>query len=362
MGSETRFSPKALILLLAGVAAFLIYIYVFNVDIPKIISEIQRANPYFYLLAFAASILDVSFFALTWHFLLRPLSIKPSFKKTFLLVWVGLFVDLLIPAEAVSGEISKAYLMGKDHEDGIGKVVASLVAQRIIGTIITVLMLVLGALTLFVNHLLTGFVLNLMVLVIVGTVISLIVLLLFCIKEAWTLRMVDALVRFADYVTRGRWKLKTLRTEALRATRMFHKGIKTYGADVKALAPPIVFATASWMFNILTYYFVFLSLGFSQISWSVLMVVSALIIAIKAVPLGVPFEVGLPEITMSTLFFYLLVPDLKLCITATILIRILTVLARFFIGFAAQQLLGIQVITTVDTKKLLEQPSEKENR
>lgn len=361
MSSETRFSLKALILLLAGIAAFLIYIYVFNVDIQKIISEMQRANLYFYLLAFAASILDVLFFALTWHFLLRPLSMRPSFNRTFLLVWVGIFVDLLIPAEAVSGEISKAYLMGKDYEDGIGKVVASLVAQRIIGTVITTLMLVLGALTLFVNHLLTGFVLNLMVIVIVGTVTSLIVLLLLCMKEAWTLRMVDVLVRFADYVTRGRWKLKALRTEALRTTRMFHEGIKAYGANVRALTPPIVFAIASWIFNILIYYFVFLSLRFSQISWSALMVVSALIIAIKAIPLGVPFEIGLPEITMSTLFYLLGVPDLKLCITATILIRILTVWVRFFVGFAAQQLLGIQAITGVDAKKLVEQPSEKEN-
>jgi hypothetical protein len=54
----------------------------------------------------------------------------------------------------------------------------------------------------------------------------------------------------------------------------------------------------------------------------------------------------LPEITMSTLYMTLL-PEIpfKICGTATILIRILTVWLRFFIGFIIQQWLGVKSIT-----------------
>lgn len=362
MDSRKRFSLKTLALLLVGIVAFFIYIYLFNVDIPKIIGEIQRANPYFYLLALLASIADIFFFAVTWYFLLLPLSMKPSFKKIFLYVWVGLFVDLLIPAEAVSGEISKIYLMTRNKVEDTGKVVASLIVQRILGTLITTLTLVLGALALFMNHMLVGFVLNLMVLVTVGTVVSLLFLLLLCIKENWTLRIVDAVVRFSDYITGGRWKLRKLRAEALRATRMFHRAMDIYGSNPKSLIPPVTASLTSWIMNMLIFYFVFLSLGYEAISWSTIMVTSALIVAIKAIPLGIPFEVGLPEITMSTLFYLLGVPDLKLCITATILIRILAVWVRFFIGFVAQQLLGIQALATVNAEKTIEETAEMTSR
>jgi uncharacterized protein (TIRG00374 family) len=364
MDSKTRVSLRSFTLLLVGIAAFILYIYLFNVDIPKILGEMQRANPHFYLLALIASFLDVFFFAVSWHFLLLPLSIKPRFRKTFLFVWVSLFIDLLIPAEAVSGEISKIYLMTRDHEEETGKIVASLVVQRILGTLVTTLTLVLGFLALFMNQLLEGFILNLMVLVTVGTAISLIFLVLLCIKETWTLWLVDSAIKFADYVTRGRWKLQRLHEKALEATRMFHQAVKSYGMKPESLLPPIAAYILAWISNIFVFYFVFLSLSleYHQISWSGLMVTSAILVAIKAVPLGVPFEVGLPEITMSTLFFFLVVRNMQVCITATILIRILTVWVRFLIGFLAQQALGIHALATLSTEGLIEETSEKDSQ
>jgi len=167
-------------------------------------------------------------------------------------------------------------------------------------------------------------------------------------------------VRFADYITRGRWKLKKLRAEALKATRMFHQAMKIYSANPKSLVPPMAASITAWILGMLVFYFVFLSLGYYQISWSNIMVTSAILVAIKSVPLGIPFEVGLPEITMSTLFYLLGVPGIRLCVTATILIRILTVWVRFFIGFIAQQLLGIQALATINAKKLVEEPEEKD--
>jgi len=350
MNSKTWLSLRAFTLLLVGIAAFIIYIYLFNVDLPKILGEIQRANPHFYLLALIASFLDVFFFAVSWHFLLLPLSIKPHFRKTFLFVWVSLFVDLLIPAEAVSGEISKVYLMARNYEKETGKIVASLVIQRILGTLVTTLTLVLGFLALFMNQLLEGFILNLMFLVTVGTTISLIFLVLLCVKEKWTLLIVDSIIKLADYITKGRWKLQELHERALEATRMFHQAVRSYGMKPKSLLPPIAAYILAWISNIFVFYFVFLSLGYYQISWSGLMVTSAILVAIKAVPLGVPFEVGLPEITMSTLFFFLVVQNMQVCITATILIRILTVWVRFLIGFIAQQALGIHALATLSTE------------
>ena len=68
---------------------------------------------------------------------------------------------------------------------------------------------------------------------------------------------------------------------------------------------------------------------------------SAIFLAVKAIPIGVPFEVGLPEAVMTTLYISMGVFG-PLAATATILTRIITLWFRFFIGFGAQQWLELK--------------------
>ena len=79
------------------------------------------------------------------------------------------------------------------------------------------------------------------------------------------------------------------------------------------------------------------------VSWSVVLITSTIVLAVKSIPLGVPFEVGLPEITMTTLYISLGVPE-GLAATATILTRLLTLWLRFFVGFIAQQWLELKPV------------------
>ncbi len=67
-----------------------------------------------------------------------------------------------------------------------------------------------------------------------------------------------------------------------------------------------------------------------------MLITTSLVTAIKSVPVGIPFEVGLPEITMTTLYVSLGVPA-GIAATSTILSRLITLWLRFIIGFAAYQ-------------------------
>jgi uncharacterized membrane protein YbhN (UPF0104 family) len=93
-----------------------------------------------------------------------------------------------------------------------------------------------------------------------------------------------------------------------------------------------------------------LSIGYTEISWTAILVVSAIFVAVKSIPIGVPFEIGLPEITLTTLFILFGVPA-QVSATATILSRLLTLWLRFFIGFGAQQWIGIKTITASTNNK-----------
>ena len=336
---------------MVGIAAFVIYIYLFNVDIQQIFGEVQKINPYYYALAAVASLVDVFLFTLSWQFLLRHLSVKFHFLKSFAFVWIGIYVDTIIPAESVSGEIAKIYLVNKEQNGTAGKATASIVAQRLIGLGTTVVTLLVGAALLLVQSLLYGIMLTLILFLIAMVCVFFIIVVFFSFMEKWTYRMLDSLIRFAEWISRGRWKLTKLREEVLQTQKDFHVAVKEYLHAPKTLFVASFFSGFSWIFALLVYFFTFQAIGYSQISWSAILVVSAIFVAVKAIPIGVPFEVGLPEITLTALLqVFFGVPGL-IGATATILIRLLTLWLRFFIGFGAQQWLGIKAIVSTSDRE-----------
>jgi uncharacterized protein (TIRG00374 family) len=344
---------KTLLLPFIGLAAFFLYIYIFQVDLLAIIEKIQHINLYFYVLATASTLLDTLFVALAWHSLLDFLSVQVSRFRAFLYVWVGIFVDTLIPAESVSGEISKIYLVNREQNGTAGKATASIIAHRIIGMSINVGTLLVGAALLLIENQLRGMLLTLTLFLVVVTLFFLVLVLLLCVKENWTMRIVDGIMKFVERVSRGRWKLSRFREEALREAKEFHSAMKEYARAPKTMFTAVSLSVISWMFALAVFYLTFLSMGYPQISWSAILVITAIFMAVKSIPVGVPFEVGLPEITLTTLLYFFVRQwagtDLfawEISATATILMRLLTLWFRFFIGFAAQQWIGIKVITT----------------
>jgi uncharacterized protein (TIRG00374 family) len=341
---------KTFLVPVIGLVAFFLYIYLFNVDIQQIIAKLQQINLGYYLFAMVAALLDIAFFSMAWHSLLSRLSVKISLFKSFLFVWIGIFVDTMIPAESVSGEISKIYLVNREQMGTAGKATASVVAQRLIGMSINVGTLVTGAVLLLIQHLLYGMILTLILFLVAVTFVFLALILFLCGREKWTMGIVDKIISFAEWISRGRWKLGKLREEVIEATKAFHTAIKEYAHAPKTLVIASCFSVISWLFALGIFYLTFLSIGYTKISWSAILVVSAIFVAVKSVPVGVPFEIGLPEITLTTLF-YLFTGDAQVSATATILSRLLTLWLRFFIGFGAQQWIGIKAITASTNNK-----------
>ena len=67
----------------------------------------------------------------------------------------------------------------------------------------------------------------------------------------------------------------------------------------KTLLPAFVFPTASWTFSLAVFFLTFLVILSAKVSWSAILVTSATFVAAKCLPVGVPFEVGLPETALS---------------------------------------------------------------
>jgi len=214
MFSEKGFRFKKFIpFLLIGLLVFILYLFFF-VGVADIVQSLQRANLLYYSLAFVAVVIGMLFYSLAWQSLLRPISEKrTSLGKFFLIAWIGDFVDILVPAESISGEISKAYLMSKSSGDNIGKVVASIVSHRILSMTATIGSLIAGLMLFIPNYELPKPAMNLIILVTSGVAISLLFLYIIIIREKTIQRILDPILRLLAFLSKGQWRLNRLRAK-----------------------------------------------------------------------------------------------------------------------------------------------------
>lgn len=353
--SKPRITRKTIIFPLIGLATFLLYVYLFQVDISTIVETAKRANPIIYGLASALCLIEVFFFAISWRVLARTLLIELSVMKSYLLVWYSIFVDTIIPAESVSGEAVRVYMITREHgKETCGRAVASLVAHRLLGMAMNVIVLIAGMILLFTESQLEPLIFNLISIVAVGITFTLLLIMLLSFKEKWTLKIINGLVRIGKFLSRRKWnkQLTKMKEDAMDIAKSFHSAIKEYRHNPITIITSFSYLAVTWFFSLGIPYLVFVSLDY-QVSWSVILITSTVVLAIKSIPLGIPFEVGIPEIAMTTLYTSLGVPP-EISATATILIRLITLWLRFFIGFLAQQWLELKPVLTQTNNKLAE--------
>lgn len=337
---KPNLSWKMIIFPLLGLIGFFLYIYIFNVNIIGIFETAKTANPLIYSIAILFGLFQVLFFTISWRVLTNHLSIKMTITRAYLYVWYGMYVDTIVPAQSISGEVTRTYLLTRDRCGSFGKVVASLYTHRFIGTTINAVALISGLVLLTFGGNVNPLVFNLIILVAAVIIAILILMAVLSLKQAWTLKGINWLTNFTQKISRGRIKLGKLKEEAVEITTHFHDSMKEFRHTPRAIAFSLFYLLLSWFFSLSIPFLVFMSLN-HPVSISVIIVTSAIFLAVKSIPVGIPFEVGLPEAVMTTLYFSMGVP-LAIAATATILVRIITLWLFFIIGFGAQQWLELK--------------------
>lgn len=360
VSAKPKITWKTLIMLLIGIVAFILYLFILRVDMPEILAKIQSANMPLYLLAASLIFVEMFLYSMAWHSLLSFLSVKLSVLKSYLYVWYGNFMDIVIPAESISGEISRAYLITREQGNAVsGKVAASLVTHRLIGMGVGAVTIGTGTIMLLTGKPVDPLVFNLSVFVTATTIFFIILLVSLCVKINWTLKIIDRSIKIFEFIGKGRWrwKLAKAREDAFKIVGMFHDSMEAYAHAPRVVAISILLSASSWLSYLAICYIIFLAIGFNSYYLDmigIIFVTQSIVTAVKSIPIGVPFEVGLPEITMTTLYTVLGIP-FEISATVTILTRILSLWLKFFVGFAIQQWVEITAIKaalkTVKTEK-----------
>lgn len=322
----------------AGLFVFLLYLYF--VGLGDVVNEIIQADPFFYSSAFAAMVLSVVFYSLTWQRLLQILSVKSSFFKAFQFVWVGSFVDLLVPAESISGDISRVYLMSREYDENAGKVVASVVGHRVLAMTITLGGLVISAIYFVVRYHPPILVMEFIGVVGAGTIIAMVLIFYLSRKRQATEKVVNWVIGLLVRFSRGRWRFDRLKKQAEKMLKAFHDGIDTLGVRPSRLVLPVFLAIVAWILDLLVSTFVFRALS-ASVSFSAIVIVYSISVAFQTIPIGIPGEVGVLDVVMATLYYLLGIP-IEVSAGATVLIRFLTLWIRLLIGGLTVQWVGVK--------------------
>lgn len=243
-----------------GYTALILYL-VYFVGLFELISTIEKVNLGVYALAITSVIVSIVFHTLVWFRLLSYLSIKLSFRRSFTLYWVGIFVDNLIPG-GWSGDLFKAYLLSREPNIDGGKAVASIVAKNMYEAIFNLGNMVLGLILLLLNYTFEGTILISIGAVMILLTLPLVLLLVISFKPEGAKKVVAIIMRVISRLSRNRWNLKWFEVEIDKLLDDYHEGVKILLQNPKVLTQPLIFSFFAWGLEVFTLFLVFASLGF----------------------------------------------------------------------------------------------------
>ena len=122
-------------------------------------------------------------------------------------------------------------MLSKKSNEDVGKVAASVIGQKLISMILTVVILALGVGILALKYVLPGFVIGFLVGVFVIALVSLVVVFYVSTSPKATQKMLDLLIAIGSFILRSHWDAVYFRTHAERTLKTFHEGIGSLTAN-----------------------------------------------------------------------------------------------------------------------------------
>lgn len=341
--------------MIAGLVAFIIYLYFF-IGIPKVLEVIGSINStqyaVFYSLALVTVLASVFCWAAAWNSILKTLSVKISYRRTYLYYWVGYFSDLVLPCATICGELTRLYLVQKQTGKSYGILAASAVTNRIVAYVIVVLGLYSGAILIFLKPGVPQVILNVFIVFIVGVTIYLAVLLYL----AFAKHAARNIARLYEKI------LKTIRPkhyhpekEAQREASLtsYYLGFKKFRENPRALIRPLLIHLIAYLLGLSVYIFIFYALGIPSTPE---LYVVVYFIATAVQDAAASFSVGSLEIILTSIFILYGLDPGKSVITA-LLVRSAGFWFPLFVGFLAVQYMGTKNL--ISQAPQLEKASEK---
>ncbi|MEM0010763.1 MAG: lysylphosphatidylglycerol synthase transmembrane domain-containing protein [Candidatus Bathyarchaeia archaeon] len=336
---------KFLAFLFIGLSIFLVYLF-FTIGINEILNVFQGLNIYHYLLYYTLALISVFLstllYSMSWNKLMESVGIRIGIKRTFLYCWLGNFVDAITPFETVSGEITRIYLVQRETGEPPGKIVASVIAHRIIVTFIALGSLTISSIFLITKCNISAGIIYPLLLIISGSIAVTFLLMIMSLKRGVAERVADTILNFIAFILKGHVNLLETRRKVHQNIQCFYNDFRHIGGKRWTLTLAVSYNFLAWLLHLSVFLLTFYALGFSEIvsKISETIVAYSINMALQVAPISLVTP-GLIEIIMTNIYV-LLGFNPALSGVATLFIRIATFWLQVLSGGIIVQWMGVK--------------------
>lgn len=252
-----KMKHKGLLLLLVGVAIIALMIYLIGpADIAK---DLERADPFYLLLAVIIHFVTFGLFTLRWSIATRAVGINIRKRHLLPMLLVGMAINNLTPSARGGGEPVRAYILGKYSSTPIESALATVIADRGLDTFPFIILAIITIVSMILYF-------DLSPIWIISLIVAVIIILIVFVLALYVSVDNEAGEKFTNWITnilkffykRGyeKWsfKIKNAIIEFQDSMRVMlkNKQIFIYGIPLSFLL---------WLLEILRVYFIFCAFG-----------------------------------------------------------------------------------------------------
>jgi uncharacterized protein (TIRG00374 family) len=325
--AKPKLSKPVFLVSVIGLVVFVLYLY-YYVGISGFVSSLEKLNLWYYSLAFVLVVVSVFFHSIVWRGLLGNLSCLISIRTAFLFGWIGIFVDNIVPG-GLTGDLFKAYWLSKTEGHDAGKVVASVIAHKILIIMVLLANTIVGLVLWVLGY---GNVGSAVFGIIIGISLILIftLMMIFYMSRNWraTGKLLDWIIRLICFLRGNKWDSAGFRSRMEKNLGDFHVGIVTLKANSRGLLWPVIFTFLAWASDLVVFILCFMALGYRLPAYQALI---AYALTATLLVEGVSF-LGFNEIIRSSLFIALGIPS-AIGVTSILLNRFATFWFRLIVSY-----------------------------
>ncbi len=256
---KTKYRKLITLTAVLGFVAFLAYLFLFT-DFAEVASIVGGINVGIYVFAFLAVIVGSYFDALAWKACIDGLNIETTFGRVFSLSWVGHFVDTLIPG-GLAGDGFKTYLLTKDPNVNGAKAAASIIIKDVLELVVILGSLVIGVFLLAFNYTVRGLVMTAVSITMILLALPLVLLLYLSLNEGAAEKLLAAIERLFARIKGKDASSKMFTDKVHTQIKEFREGVLSIKENPKTMVKPMVYQTLAWVFEVLSFFAVFIAIG-----------------------------------------------------------------------------------------------------
>mgnify|MGYP003876798657 CR=1 FL=1 len=322
--AEGMYRPKAisLLMLMLGLLFLILYLILLGVDTNELLRRISTADKRMIIVAIIMDTFYILFYAFAWFFIVRAVFKGVKLRDAVLIVLVGWFADMLVPAAFVTGELVRLYLLKRIYRVNYSKTAATIVVHRLLSALAFALFVGIGLMFLAETPLSSSEEFKHFSFIAVLAGITVVVGVLFIIQIE---NIAEGLGYFISKVGKSEYMRRILKKikieESLESFITSIALLKRHRVEVLLGFALLIL---QWGLGVSVPYVVFEALGYHMSYWKLAVAFPIYGLA-DNVPVGIPVNAGVLDAAMISMFILLGAPR-DIAVGATFLTRAITVI------------------------------------